>query len=250
MTRNVLITGVAGGIGSATANLFADEGWRVIGVDQKEAEVEGVHHFIEADISNEEASARIFEEVESEEGDLDVLVNNAAIQICKPIVDMRTEEWDSTMASNLRSVFLAVRHAYPLLQGAGAIVNVSSVHAKATSSEIAAYAASKGGLLAFTRALSIEFSDDDIRVNAVLPGAVDTEMLRDGLDRDYGNGESMDSIQEKVRALGSRHVIGRVGQPEEIAHTIHFLADENRSSFVTGQALTVDGGATARLSTE
>jgi len=250
MSKTVLITGVAGGIGSATAKLFADEGWRVIGVDRREAEVEGVHHFIEADISTEEASAQIFEEAGAQEGHLNALVNNAAIQVCKPVVEMSIEEWDATMASNLRSVFLAVQNAHSLLQEGGAIVNVSSVHAEATSSEIAAYAASKGGLLAFTRALSIEFAEDDIRVNAVLPGAVDTEMLRDGLERDYEDGASSKTVQEKMRALGTRHVIGRVGQPEEIAQTILFLADGERSSFVTGQALTVDGGATARLSTE
>jgi NAD(P)-dependent dehydrogenase (short-subunit alcohol dehydrogenase family) len=250
MPRHVLITGVAGGIGSATANVFADEGWRVVGVDRETADLKSVHHFIEADISEEKASAQIFEEVKSEEGHLDALVNNAAIQICKPIVEMTTGEWDATMASNLRSVFLAVKNAYSLLRSGGAIINVSSVHAEATSSDIAAYAASKGGLLAFTRALSIEFADDDIRVNAVLPGAVDTEMLRDGLERDYGEEGATKTVQEKMRALGTRHVIGRVGQPEEIAQTILFLADGERSSFVTGQALTVDGGATARLSTE
>jgi NAD(P)-dependent dehydrogenase (short-subunit alcohol dehydrogenase family) len=163
------------------------------------------------------------------------------------VTELTVEEWDATMDSNLRSVFLAVRNAHSLLQPGGAIVNVSSVHAVATSADISAYAASKGGLLAFTRALSIEFSDDEIRVNAVLPGAVDTEMLRDGLDREHvGDG----SISDRIRALGSRHVIGRVGKPEEIADTILFLADNDKSSFVTGEALTVDGGATTKLSTE
>lgn len=247
MMRTVLITGVAGGIGRATSGVFSEHGWHVIGVDRKEAELESVDHFIGADISDEDDSARIFDEVENNEGHLDALVNNAAIQICKPITELTTEEWDATMASNLRSVFLAVRNAHPLLQPGGAIVNVSSVHAVATSSDISAYAASKGGLLAFTRALSIEFADDEIRVNAVLPGAVDTEMLRDGLNREH---TSEGSILERVRALGARHVIGRVGQPEEIAETILFLADSDQSSFVTGEALTVDGGATTRLSTE
>lgn len=246
-SKVVLITGVAGGIGRATADLFEREGWHVIGVDRDNSYLDTVDHFIQADISEAEASRDIFQEVEGEEGRLDALVNNAAIQICKPVVEMSPDEWDATMSSNLRSVFLAVQNAHPLLRAGGAIVNVSSVHAVATSSEIAAYAASKGGLLAFTRALSIEFADDDIRVNAVLPGAVDTEMLRDGIDRGDTEGES---IEELVRGLGAKHVIGRVGEPEEIAQTIHFLADSRQSSFVTGQALTVDGGATARLSTE
>jgi NAD(P)-dependent dehydrogenase (short-subunit alcohol dehydrogenase family) len=247
MAKTVLITGVAGGIGSATARLFAGRGWHVVGVDRDEADVEGVHHFIAADLSDADASERVFREVEQDEGGLDALVNNAAIQICKPVVKMSPEEWDQTMEANLRSVFLAVRNAHSLLRPGGAVVNVSSVHAVATSSEIAAYAASKGGLLAFTRALSIEFAEDDIRVNAVLPGAVDTEMLRDGLKRGH-TGEG--SVSERVRALGTRHVMGRVGEPSEIAETILFLASNEQSSFVTGQALTVDGGATARLSTE
>jgi NAD(P)-dependent dehydrogenase (short-subunit alcohol dehydrogenase family) len=246
-SKVVLITGVSGGIGSAAADLFERKGWHVIGVDRDESHPDTVDHFIQADISDAEASENIFREVEAEECQLDALVNNAAIQICKPVVEMSPDEWDATMVSNLRSVFLAVQNAHSLLQEGGAIVNVSSVHAVATSSEISAYAASKGGLLAFTRALSIEFADDEIRVNAVLPGAVDTEMLRDGIDRGHVEGES---VEELVRGLGARHVIGRVGQPEEIAETILFLADGSRSSFVTGQALTVDGGATARLSTE
>jgi NAD(P)-dependent dehydrogenase (short-subunit alcohol dehydrogenase family) len=246
-SKVVLITGVAGGIGSATADLFGREGWHVVGVDREGSRPSTVDHFIQADISDADSSANIFREVGSEEGRLDALVNNAAIQICKPVVEMSPDEWDATMASNLRSVFLAVQNAHSLLQDGGAIVNVSSVHAVATSSEISAYAASKGGLLAFTRALSIEFADDDIRVNAVLPGAVDTEMLRDGIDRGHVEGKS---VEERIRGLGERHVIGRIGQPEEIAQTILFLADGDRSSFVTGQALTVDGGATARLSTE
>ena len=247
MTGTVLITGVAGGIGRATADVFADHGWHVVGVDRRKEEIGSVDHFIKADVSDAETSTRIFTEVEEQEGHLDALVNNAAIQICKPVTELTVEEWDATMDSNLRSVFLAVRNAHSLLKPGGAIVNVSSVHAVATSADISAYAASKGGILAFTRALSIEFSDDEIRVNAVLPGAVDTEMLRDGLDRDHaGDG----SISDRVRALGARHVIGRVGQPEEIADTILFLADSDQSSFVTGEALTVDGGATTRLSTE
>lgn len=244
--RVVLITGVAGGIGRATAAAFAEAGWVVVGVDREATSVEGVDRYLEADVSDAEAWSRIVEIVRREEGRLDALVNNAAVQICKPIVEMTVEEWDRILNTNLRSTFLAVRGLHALLQG-GAIVNVSSVHAEATSAEIGAYAASKGGMLAFTRSLAIELADEDIRVNAVLPGAVDTQMLRDGLRRGHAEGAS---IQERVDALGERHVGGRVGQPSEIAQAILFLADEERSSFVTGEALTVDGGATARLSTE
>ena len=249
MKRVVLITGVAGGIGSATAQVFTDAGWHVVGVDRRQVnDLPGVAHFIHADISDPEALEQIFGEVTANEGRLDALVNNAAIQICKPLVETAPDEWDAVMASNLRSVYLAVRLAYPLMRGhGGAIVNVSSVHAIATSANIAAYAASKGALLALTRALAIELAPDQIRVNAVLPGAVDTPMLHSGLTRGHLQGAD---VQELMRDLGRRTVIGRVGQPEEIGQAILFLADNDRSSFMTGQALVVDGGATAKLSTE
>ncbi len=127
------------------------------------------------------------------------------------------------------------------------MVNVSSVHAIQTSANIAAYAASKGGLLALTRAMAIEFAPDNIRVNAILPGAVDTQMLRSGLGRGHvGDG----NINQRLENLARKTVSGKVGLPEEIAAAIHFLADQEQSSFMTGQALVVDGGATARLSTE
>jgi len=131
--------------------------------------------------------------------------------------------------------------------GGGAIVNVSSVHAIATSANISAYAASKGGLLALTRAMAIEFAPDNIRVNTVLPGAVDTPMLRESMKRgQFDEG----SIQMRLDNLANKTVNGRVGTPREIAQSIYFLADNTQSSFMTGQALVVDGGATARLSTE
>ncbi|MDY6876656.1 MAG: SDR family oxidoreductase [Chloroflexota bacterium] len=249
MKRVVLITGVAGGIGHATAEVFAEAGWHVVGVGRKSTPgLSGVHHFIHADVSEPQDTARIYAEVAEQEGRLDGLVNNAAVQICKPLLEMTPKEWDTVMSNNLRSVFLGMRHAYPLLhQQKGAIVNVSSVHAVATSRNIAAYAASKGALLALTRAMALEFGPDGIRVNAILPGAVDTKMLRAGLERGHVEG---DNIEALIRGLGTRHVLGRVGHPEEIGRAILFLADNTQSSFMTGQALIVDGGATARLSTE
>mgnify|MGYP002352026530 FL=1 len=144
---------------------------------------------------------------------------------------------------------MSAKLAYPLLKqgGGGAVVNVSSVHAVATSANISAYAASKGGLLALTRAMAIEFAMDGVRANAILPGAVDTPMLRSGLSRGHaGDG----NINERLENLARRTVNGKIGQPEEIAHAIYFLADQEQSSFMTGQAIIVDGGATARLSTE
>ena len=249
MKRVVLITGVAGGIGRATAEAFAKAGWHAVGVDRRQVDdLPNLHHFILGDISEVSEFQRIFTEIEREEGRLDALVNNAAIQLCKPLVETTPDEWDRVMSTNLRSAYLAVRYAYPLMRvRGGAILNIGSVHAIASSENIAAYAASKGGLLALTRALAIELAPDRIRVNAVLPGAVDTSMLHSGLTRGHLQGEN---VREMVHELGGRTAIGRVAHPGEIAQAILYLADNERSSYVTGQALIVDGGATARLSTE
>ena len=249
--KTVLITGAAGGIGRATVNLFAQHGWNVIGVDRanygNSFPAKGL--YIQQDISIGENLESIFSLIRNYTKHLNALVNNAAIQIAKPLLETSVEEWDMVMASNLRSVFLGIKLAHPLLKaaGGGAIVNVSSVHAIATSKDIAAYATSKGGLLAFTRAIAIEFAPDNIRANAILPGAVDTPMLRAGLNRGHVDGED---ILERLENLARKTVSGKVGKPEEIAQAIYFLADETQSSFMTGQALIVDGGATARLSTE
>lgn len=249
--RTVLITGAAGGIGRATVSLFAEKGWHVIGVDRADFgddfPKDGL--FIKSDISRPEDMEFIFEKAQGFSNSLEALVNNAALQIAKPLIETTVEEWDAVMASNLRSVFLGVKLAHSLLKEdkGGAVVNVSSVHAIQTSANIAAYAASKGGLLALTRAMAIEFAPDNIRVNAILPGAVDTPMLRAGLGRGHVGG---DDVQERLDNLASKTVNGKVGRPEEIAQSIYFLADNEQSSFMTGQALVVDGGATARLSTE
>jgi NAD(P)-dependent dehydrogenase (short-subunit alcohol dehydrogenase family) len=250
LQKTVLITGAAGGIGRATVSLFAQKDWLVIGVDRSEFGTgfpeSGL--FIQSDISRPEDIETIFDKAHQFTNSLDALVNNAAVQVAKPITETTVEEWDAVMASNLRSVFLGVKLAYPLLKSkGGAVVNISSVHAIQTSANIAAYAASKGGLLALTRAMAIEFAPDNIRVNAILPGAVDTPMLRAGLGRGHaGHGD----VQERLDNLARKTVSGKVGKPEEIANAIYFLADNEQSSFMTGQALVVDGGATARLSTE
>ena len=246
----VLITGAAGGIGRATVALFAEKGWHVIGVDRNAFGDGFPKHglFIQADIARPEEMHAIFEQTRTYSASLDALVNNAAQQIAKPLIETSVEEWDAVLASNLRSVFLSAKLAHPLLKAnGGAVVNVSSVHAIQTSANIATYAASKGGLLALTRAMAIEFAPDNIRVNAILPGAVDTPMLRAGLGRGHvGHGD----MQERLDNLARKTVNGRIGTPQEIAHAIYFLADNEQSSFMTGQALVVDGGATARLSTE
>lgn len=247
----VLITGAAGGVGRATVKYFHEKGWKVIGTDRKERYPEFPESglYIQADISVPANLELIYGQAAAYSPTLDAVVNNAGYQISKPLIETTAEEWDMVIASNLRSVFLGAKIAFPLLkaEGGGAIVNVSSVHAVATSANIAAYAASKGGLLALTRAMAIEFAPDNIRVNTVLPGAVDTPMLRAGFHRGRA-GELPE--EEQLAVLARKTVNGRVGLPSEIASVIYFLADNQQSSFMTGQAVIVDGGATCRLSTE
>ena len=237
--------------GRATVNHFSTQGWRVIGVDCKDFgtgfPADGL--FIKADVAIPEQFTSLYDQIKLFTDSLNAVVNNAAIQVSKPLVDTTVEEWDTVIATNLRPVFIGARFAHPLLcaAGGGSIVNVSSVHAIQTSANISAYAASKGGILALTRAMAIEFASNNIRVNAVLPGAVDTPMLRGGMGRGILVGSS---VEERLDNLARRTVNGRIGTPDEIAHAIYFLADNDQSSFMTGQALVVDGGATARLSTE
>jgi Dehydrogenases with different specificities (related to short-chain alcohol dehydrogenases) len=249
--RVMLITGSAGGIGRATVQLFAEKGWTVIGVDRSafgdDFPKNGL--FIQKDVSDPAQIVELYQIAAEFSPVLNTVVNNAAIQVSKPLLETSVEEWDRTIATNLRPTFVGARYAHPLLvkSGNASIVNVSSVHAVQTSASIAAYAASKGGILALTRAMAIEFAKDNIRVNAVLPGAVDTPMLRSGMDRGHVTGPSMN---ERLDNLARKTVNGRIGQPSEIAHAIYFLADNEQSSFMTGQAMIIDGGATARLSTE
>lgn len=250
MKKVAVVTGVAGGIGRATAQAFRDAGWQVVGLDlQPDSSLDDADSYLTGDISDPEACAELFQRVGQKEGRIDALVNNAAIQICKPLIETSVDEWDSVMANNVRSVYLTTRYAHEWMLGRrAAIVNVASVHALATSHGMAAYAASKGALLALTRAVAIEMAQDGIRVNAVLPGAVDTQMLRAGLRRDSSE-KPQESTDKLLEGLANRTVLQRVGQPREIARTILYLADDSAASFITGQGLVVDGGATARLST-
>ncbi len=247
MAKIVVITGVVGGIGRAIASKFKEQGWYVVGIDLAEiSDSSTLDRFIQADVSQAADWARIEAEIATMSGTVKALVNNAAVQICKPLLETSLEEWHRVLDVNLTSVFLGVKTVCPQMQFGSAIVNVSSVHAIATSPQIAAYAASKGGMTALTRALALELAPNT-RVNAVLPGAVDTSMLRSGIMRGHVAGDSADEL---IAALGQKHVVKRIGQPDEIAEAVYFLAAEQTASFMTGQTLTIDGGATARLSTE
>ena len=246
MSPTVLITGGSQGIGLATAALFRQNGWEVASVDRlgRGPSIASDRH-LRLDLARPDAAEALRPFVASL-GSLNALVNNAAIQIEGPMSETTVSDWDLVLATNVRGAFIASQVVTSLLRASrGAIVNVSSVHALATSAGLAAYAVSKGALSALTRAAALELGPE-IRVNAVLPGAIDTPMLQSGLGRRAG----FERIQEAAEALAARTPLRRIGQPVEIAEAILFLADAQRSSFITGQTIVVDGGAVAQLSTE
>lgn len=238
MSRVAVVTGAAGGIGAATCSLLTRRGWDVVGIDLREPPA-GEPSWRRADC----AEPGEFEAALSDLERIDGLVNNAARQHGRPLLETSLEEWDAALSVNLRAPFCAIKlTAERLAATAGSIVNVASVHALATSPNVAPYAASKAGLVGLTRAAALELAPRSVRVNAVLPGAVDTAALRGGLARmETGDAES---------SLLERTPLGRIAAPAEIAEAIAFLLDHDRSGFMTGQTLTVDGGALARLSTE
>lgn len=250
MSRVALVTGAAGGIGRALVEAFADGGYAVVGVDCAPGPgPQRCTRFVSCDLADPQAPERLVRSISGLEGRLDLIINNAALQFVKPVVETALADWDRLMAINLRAPFLLARDALHLLEvHGGAIVNIASIHALATSPGLASYAASKGGLVALTRALALEFAGHHVRVNAILPGAVDTPMLKAGLRRAMPSNET--DIAEKKLDLAKRTPAGRLGAPEEIAQVAVFLADPGRAGFITGQVFVVDGGALARLSTE
>lgn len=244
--RSVLITGVLGGIGRATASAFHADGWWVIGTDRAAArdDVE-VDQLISVDLGQDGAVAELVGQLVGER--LDGLVNNAAFQPGLSVSETPDDVWDEVMTTNLRAPFQLTRDLAPrLARVKGGIVNVSSVHAITTSANVAAYAVSKGALVALTRSTAIDLAPLGVRCNAVLPGAVHTPMLLDGLSRR----PHLRGAQGNLEDLESRTPLGFVARPEAVAPTIVHLVDRERSPYTTGQTLVLDGGASVRLSTE
>ncbi|WP_291728295.1 SDR family NAD(P)-dependent oxidoreductase [Bernardetia sp.] len=247
--KKVLVTGASGGIGKAICLYFIEKGWQVFGTDIVSSELEHNNFkFYLADISTTQNIKELVSKIEQETKSLDALVNNAAIQISKPFSEITEQDWDETMNLNLKSVFFLTQKMVSLLrQSQGSVVNIASVHAIATSKNISAYAISKSAIVGLTKSLAIELAEDNIRVNSVLPAAIDTPMLRSGLRRGHLFSEDDEGL---LKELGQKHVLGRVGSTEEVAKAAYFLADNTQSSFVTGTSFVLDGGATIKLSTE
>jgi NAD(P)-dependent dehydrogenase (short-subunit alcohol dehydrogenase family) len=236
-----VITGVAGGIGAATAALFAREGGRVVGVDLAEHSIGELP--LQGDVADEDAVRSVYARAREELGRIDVLFNNAGISPTDDasVLDTSLEAWERVQAVNLRSVFLCCKHGIPHLldAGGGSVINTASFVAVvgAATSQIS-YTASKGGVLALSRELGVEFARRGVRVNALCPGPVDTPLLRELYAKDP---------EQAARRLV--HVpMGRFAAAEEIANAVLFLASDE-SSFVTATSFLVDGGITGAYTT-
>ncbi len=249
MSRIAIVTGAAGGIGFAICEEFAACGWNVVAVDLRfSRQPAGVAASFVVDVSDPESVQGFYAEIAASGDTVDTLVNNAAVQVTKRLVDTTPVEWDRVMAVNVRGPYLMVKYAHPLMtEHGGAVINISSVHARATSVGIGAYAASKGALATMTRTMALELAPDNIRVNAILPGAIDTPMLSAGMERSLSPEQT---AAERLAVLAGRHPLGRIGEPADVARCAMFLADPAASSYITGQEFVLDGGALARLSTE
>jgi glucose 1-dehydrogenase len=242
LNKMVLITGVNGGIGLSLAKAFKESGWVVIGTDNQGNSNEYCELFSNIDVSDAGAVQSLLKIVSKKYQSIDCLINNAAIQAEKSLIETTEEEWDRVFRVNLYSVFYLVKYFIELLNNS-AIINMSSVHAKATSQGLAAYAASKGAISSLTRAMALELADRGIRVNAILPGAIDTPMLRKGFQRNKSAKEAEENLIEATP-------LHKIGKPEDVADLALFLADSSKSGNITGQEFVCDGGVLAKLASE
>lgn len=252
--RVAVVTGGSTGIGKAAARRLAAGGAAVVVCGEIAGPVEETVTELRGDgleVQGLKADVAVAAEVEelvrfaaaAYEG-VDVLVCSAGIQRYGNVVDTAEEEWDLVLAVNLKGIYLAAKYAVPEMRrrGGGAIVNVASVQAFAAQKGVAAYAASKGGIVALTKAMAVDHAAEGIRVNAVCPASVDTPMLRWAADLFRGDR----TVEEIVTSWGRMHPLGRVARPEEVAELIAFLASE-RSAFVTGGEYKIDGGLLATV---
>ena len=241
--RSAVVTGAGQGIGAAISRLFAEEGAGLVLADARSGPAEelvaeiraagGEALFVRADLTSDEDCRRMIDAAVARYGTLDVLVNNAGIAGKGTVTEVTEEFWDRVMAVNLKSIFLASRHAVPHMErgGGGSIVCIASVAGVTGEKGQVAYNTSKHGVIGLVRCMAFDHAAAGIRVNAVCPGAIDTPLLSP-------------LTEERRTRLEGMHLMGRLGRPEEIARAVLHLASDE-SSFTTGAAYFVDGGYTA-----
>ncbi len=242
-----LVTGAANGIGRATAQAFASEGLKVVVSDVDVAGGEqtvdlirqagGEALFVRCDVSRDAEVQALMTRVIEAYGRLDYAFNNAGIEIEKGRLNEGSEaEFDAIMGVNVKGVWLCMKYQLPLLmaQGGGAIVNTASVAGLGAAPKMSIYSASKHAVIGLTKSAAIEFAKKKVRVNAVCPAVIDTDMFRRAYEADPKKGEF----------AAAMHPVGRIGKVEEIAAAVLYLCSDD-AAFTTGQALAIDGGVTA-----
>ncbi len=241
-----IITGAANGIGQACARLFAQQGAKVVLADIQDAQGQALAQelvaqghqasFVHCDVGIKADVDALVEQVMQQHGRIDVLVSNAGIFKASPFLEVSESDFDEVLRVNLKGAFLMGQAAARAMKttGGGAIVHMSSVNGVMAIPEIASYNVSKGGINQLTRAMALALADDGIRVNAVAPGTIATELARQAV-------LTSDAARSKIL---SRTPMKRLGEPEEVARAVAFLASD-ASSYITGEILTIDGGRTA-----
>ncbi len=248
--KTAIVVGGASGSGRAAAQVFASAGAKVVIADINEtmgassiAEVtkggnEGL--FVVCDIRCSDQCANVIQTAKREYGGIDVLFNSAGLACAaRTVINASEEEWDRTIDINVKGTFLMCKHAVPAMieSGGGSIVNTASVWGLVAGMDVAPYCAAKGAVVLLTKAMALDHAKDNIRVNCICPGSVDTPMLR-------GEMEALGGVEKAMVAYKRKHPMGRIAQPEEIAKAALFLASDE-ASFITGVALPVDGGRMA-----
>jgi NAD(P)-dependent dehydrogenase (short-subunit alcohol dehydrogenase family) len=249
-----IVTGGSSGMGLGIAQRLAADGASVTICSNAASELEaalatlsgnpGQVRAVQADVSRLADMERLVAETVTGFGGVDVLVNSAGLQRYGTVVDTSEQTWDEVFAVNLKGIFLASKCAIPQMEkrGGGSIINIASVQAYASQTNVAAYTATKGAILALTRAMALDHADAQIRVNAICPASIDTPMLRWAADLWKGDATQ----QATVDAWGKAHPLGRVGRVDEIGALASFLASDE-CPFMTGADLKVDGGVLAKL---